>query len=298
MKQAAACLVLLPLRVVLVAITMLLIWLLYRLSSCCGPSSKSAEGLLPHSRAERLLLRVVSPLWRLVLLWVGVLWIRVRRPVGERDAPNATIVANHVSTLDGPLLGYVHSCLITAVAMRWVCKGPYTSAVARAHHVLAVGRPKLARDAASSKVSPETTPAKSATDTIAEYQRSCAADSGLLPMAIFPEGTTKASRCLMRFRTGAFVSGEPVRPVCLFYPDRFAWIDSLPVHIFTVLTMWCSCVEVVVLPLYEPSPAEKKDPHLYARNVQAVMAKALDLPPEHCSMSVGAKELAEAESPK
>jgi len=243
------------------------------------------------------LLRVVAPLWRLCLLFCGIVWIRVHqrgKGAAAKDLLNATIVANHVSTLDGPLLGCLRGCLLTGVAARWVCKMPFTHTVARAHHILPVGRPKASADTDVVKVAPaDAAPSKTATDTIVEYQRACAADSRLAPLVVFPEGWTKASRCLLKFRTGAFVAGTPVQPVCLRYPDHFAWTGSLSVHIFTLLTAWCSCVEIIVLPLYEPDPAERQNPKLYASNVQAAMAAAMDLPPERSSASVGAKELAE-----
>ena len=41
-----------------------------------------------------------------------------------------------------------------------------------------------------------------------------------------PEGTCGDGRCVLRFRTGAFVPGVPVLPVCLAYNKRFhnpAW---------------------------------------------------------------------------
>jgi lysophosphatidylcholine acyltransferase/lyso-PAF acetyltransferase len=35
-----------------------------------------------------------------------------------------------------------------------------------------------------------------------------------------PEGTCSNGRCILRFRTGAFVPGVPVLPVCLNYNKR------------------------------------------------------------------------------
>ena len=37
------------------------------------------------------------------------------------------------------------------------------------------------------------------------------------PMLLFPEGTTTSGRCLLPFKTGAFLAGLPVQPVILRY---------------------------------------------------------------------------------
>merc|ERR1712183_886368 len=121
----------------------------------------------------------------------------------------------------------------------------FVSTVARAHHVLAVGGTRGTKDTKVTPTSHEKQP-KTTTDTIVEYQRKCAADHGLFPLLVFPEGFTKAARCLLKFRTGAFVSGDPVRPVVLQYPECFGWVQpSMAVHIFFVLTQWLHCVEVI-----------------------------------------------------
>lgn len=47
-----------------------------------------------------------------------------------------------------------------------------------------------------------------------------AADARFPLLAVSPEGTTKAEHCLLRFKSGAFVSGRPVLPLCLDYRRR------------------------------------------------------------------------------
>jgi len=44
-----------------------------------------------------------------------------------------------------------------------------------------------------------------------------AADARFPLLAVSPEGTTKAAHCLLRFKSGAFVSGGAVLPLCLDY---------------------------------------------------------------------------------
>merc|ERR1712032_1223654 len=114
-------------------------------------------------------------------------------------------------------------------------------------------------------------------------------------MGVFPEATTKGAKCLVKFRTGAFVSGEPVQPIVLRYPERLAWVEtSIVQHIFRAMTQWFNFVEVTWLPVYVPNAAEQADPQLYANNVQAAMAEKLELPPESVSSTIGAKEVAAA----
>lgn len=47
-----------------------------------------------------------------------------------------------------------------------------------------------------------------------------AADARFPLLAVSPEGTTKPEHCLLRFKSGAFVSGRPVLPICLDYRRR------------------------------------------------------------------------------
>jgi lysophosphatidylcholine acyltransferase/lyso-PAF acetyltransferase len=53
-------------------------------------------------------------------------------------------------------------------------------------------------------------------------------------LVMAPEGTTGNGRCILQFRTGAFVPGVPVLPVCLTYGKRChnpAWtIVNEPFH--------------------------------------------------------------------
>lgn len=53
-------------------------------------------------------------------------------------------------------------------------------------------------------------------------------------LVMAPEGTTGDGRCILQFRTGAFVPGVPVLPVCLAYGKRChnpAWtIINEPFH--------------------------------------------------------------------
>jgi len=103
--------------------------------------------------------------------------------------------------------------------------------------------------------------------------------SDLLPLLVFPEGTTTNGRFLIHFHKGAFSGGYPVQPVLLrFNYQHFSptW-ESIPffVHGFLLLTQMYNSVEIIYLPTYFPKFEEISNPQLYAKNVQERMAEAL-----------------------
>uniref|UniRef100_A0A3B5LE97 Lysophosphatidylcholine acyltransferase 4 n=1 Tax=Xiphophorus couchianus TaxID=32473 RepID=A0A3B5LE97_9TELE len=91
-------------------------------------------------------------------------------------------------------------------------------------------------------------------------------------MLMFPEGTTTNGRALIKFKPGAFLAGVPVQPVLLRYPNKV--VSAL----WHTASQFYTNMTVEYLPVYNPSEEEKKDPSLYADNVQRLMAKALGVP--------------------
>jgi len=94
------------------------------------------------------------------------------------------------------------------------------------------------------------------------------------PILIFPEGTTTNGKYIISFKTGAFVGGHPVKPVCIRYlAQHFSptWesIGGIQ-HIFKLLSQLVNYCEIIWLPVYYPSKEEQNDPKLYAENVQKV----------------------------
>ena len=136
-------------------------------------------------------------------------------------------------------------------------------------------------------------------------------------LVMAPEGTCGDGRCILRFRTGAFVPGVPVLPICFRYNKRRinpawtiineAWhfvsctaFDS-PLTSLTKLSARSCCtdlrthrnsscvqlrmmsqirnaVEITVLPPYVPSEEERASPALYANNVQELFCRTLGIP--------------------
>jgi len=122
-----------------------------------------------------------------------------------------------------------------------------------------------------------------------------ATDYGMPEVVVFPEGTTSNGKQLIRFHTGGFLSGLPVKPVVLRYPHKHfspAWESISAVqHIFRLMTQFSNHLEVTFLPVYIPSPAEKSNPELYSRRVQKLMADALGVPTREYSYQEKVKYL-------
>ena len=111
------------------------------------------------------------------------------------------------------------------------------------------------------------------------------------PLLVFAEGTTTNGSALALFKTGAFVHGRPVLPVCLRYSGRVscAWLCRPPqrgllrhLHpeLANLLHFFCtfgSGVQVTVLPVHTPCEQERGDPGLYAERVRADMARTLSI---------------------
>lgn len=104
----------------------------------------------------------------------------------------------------------------------------------------------------------------------------------LSKLVIFPEGTTTNGSAMVPFRTGVFNAGLPVKPVCIRFPHKhfnMSWETiRFREHIFRTMTQLVNYVEIVELPVYEPSEEEMHDSRLYAANVQIEMAEVLDQP--------------------
>ena len=124
----------------------------------------------------------------------------------------------------------------------------------------------------------------------------------LLPLVIFPEGTTTNGLYLIQFFSGAFL-GSPVIPVCIVYKSKrsgllsfvslppfttnkrmqnsgsTAW-ESIPLfyHFWIVLTQPSVEYTVTFLAPCFPTKCEKASPPLFASNVREKMAACLGVP--------------------
>jgi len=113
--------------------------------------------------------------------------------------------------------------------------------------------------------------------------------AGYLPVLGFPEGTNGNRQQLLKFKAGMFLSGEPVIPVLLSYPeneqkdenDLQTWPHfgrSVPLTILLCMCRLKTTLVYTFLSPYYPTEEEKKNPPLYAENVRQLMSKELKKP--------------------
>jgi 1-acyl-sn-glycerol-3-phosphate acyltransferase len=101
-------------------------------------------------------------------------------------------------------------------------------------------------------------------------------------LIVFPEGTTTNGTAMIPFRTGAFLAGLPVLPICVQFPHKHfnpTWETILlREHLFRCMTQLRNDITITELPVYVPDADERTDARLYASRVAAVMAHVLELP--------------------
>lgn len=102
------------------------------------------------------------------------------------------------------------------------------------------------------------------------------------PTMIFPEGTTTNGKVLIQFKQGAFTPGEPVLPVCIRFPAKYLPISFTgDLHgasfVMRMMTQFVNHCEIELMEAYIPSPEERENDILYARNVRQTMAAHLGL---------------------
>jgi lysophosphatidylcholine acyltransferase/lyso-PAF acetyltransferase len=215
-----------------------------------------------------------------ILLWIlGFVHIK-QNGSGSLYGPQGKaniITSNHVSHFD--ILVMMATCpdgIPSFVAKRGVSKAPYVGYKSIIWQSLFVDN-----RAGADKTQQGTNVAQQ----IAERGENL----NLNPVLIFPEGTTSNGESLITFRSGAFISGHPVKPVGIRYGHgNFspAWESIGPLwHMFRCFSQFTNEVEVNWLPVYYPNDAEKKDPKLYAQNVREAIAKALKVPTVEASFA-------------
>ncbi|XP_062501154.1 lysophosphatidylcholine acyltransferase 2B-like [Corticium candelabrum] len=101
---------------------------------------------------------------------------------------------------------------------------------------------------------------------------------------VFVEGWCTNRASLTPFKKGAFVCGCPIQPVVYRYLNdmditSWAWNGLHPVEsIYYHLCRFVNHMEVEFYDVYTPTEEEKKDPDLYASNIQKMMSRKLGLP--------------------
>lgn len=173
------------------------------------------------------------------------------------------IVANHVASFEVMALSAFHNP--SFVGMKPIQSMPLLGSIANAVQTLFVDRKT----------------AKGRSGTIDAIKKRLSTP-GFPPLCIFPEGCTSSDKNLTVFKRGPFLAGRPVQPIGFRYPFRrhdVAWVSvgpSLPYIMARCMCQFYNTMEITYLPKHIPTPAEVSDAWLYANNVRADMAKALN----------------------
>ncbi|XP_063704083.1 lysophosphatidylcholine acyltransferase isoform X2 [Culicoides brevitarsis] len=250
----------LPIRTICIVILLTISWIL----ACIGLYGLSREDLKtkPIKGWRRVNRMVLAKLAVLGYAMGGVQIKTKGRQADKRQAP-ILVVAPHSSFLDAII---IHVC-------------EYSSPLARDN------------DQTFGKLIDYTQPIyvcredpDSRHNTIKEINERANSKEDWSQILIFPEGTCTNRTSLIQFKPGAFYPGVPVQPVCVRYPnktDTVTWTWDGPdviTLLWRTLTQMHTYCEIEFLPVYTPNEEEKKDARLFARNVQAVMAKSLGVP--------------------
>ena len=129
--------------------------------------------------------------------------------------------------------------------------------------------------------------------------RARSTDHSLPQLFLCPEGTNTNRKALIQFKIGAFAPGVPVQPVLIKYPgteriDAVTWTYNQNYsYVFSVWYLLSNPINRVVvefLPIYTPNDEEKNNPEVFAKNVQKLMAEALNIPAMDISYGAYYKE--------
>jgi len=219
---------------------------------------------------------VVLVIVRGIIFILGYYWIPIN---GKLDPSARIVVGNHVSAIDGALVCWM-ACWSGSMGMSALAKieafkqlWGIIGMVFKMNQFIGVDR--------SSKESRA---------EVLELITARVQNSEMPPLLIFPEGTTHAPRFLVGFKRGAFYTGFPVQPVCLSFLNSKAGGGQLMKGLFWSFYLPCcnfiNYAKIDVLPLYEPSSEEIKDPELYASNVQSVLFNELKKHIDGCEISL------------
>lgn len=245
-------------------------------AACCLLSfftvTKIAKYIFPKEKRTDWVAALGKMHCRMCLFFIGfvsVTWIgaeveenkRKHRLNGKKEGINVGIVSNHTSWCD--ILVHMSHYFPSFVARQATETSPIVGSISKSMGCIYVDRTKVNGNGVGSKVKDRM---KRLAQGNPQHER---------PILLFPEATTTNGKFLLPFRSGAFLAGEPLRPVILKYDTRGvspAW-ESIAAHWHAFL-MLCNLTHHVTcyeLPIYMPSPEERQDPVLYASNVRQYM---------------------------
>jgi lysophosphatidylcholine acyltransferase/lyso-PAF acetyltransferase len=272
LRLATIGIIIAPVKLALGILGVILSWLVVRLATI---GADLAKPLPPWRRA---LLSLVTIPTRFVLWTLGVWYVE---EYGRPDPNIRMIVSNHLSFIE-PVY-FVSRLAPSFLSKRENIKIPFIGPLMNCIQVIWVDRNDKDSRLGSARALEQRT-----------------SEDGWPPVMLFPEGTCGNGKALMQFRGGgAFAPGCPVQPVVVRYPHLFcdpSFGPGVPglALLYRVLSQLVVPMRVDWLPVHEPTAAERANPVLYATNVRAEMAAALNVPTtEHTYDDVRLSSLAE-----
>eukprot|EP00054_Salpingoeca_dolichothecata_P010707 m.59615 g.59615 ORF g.59615 m.59615 type:complete len:430 (+) comp19116_c0_seq1:70-1359(+) len=242
--------ILLPCRLLIVAIGLLLFALMFLVAA---PLQKSARAKI-HESAIKLLAKFF--LWS----WCAVVHIHGTLPPRE---PGQIFVANHSSVIDVVLLLQRGKFCLTGQAHTGLI-GFFQNYVLATMNNLWFDR-MTSRDRAA----------------VAKKIREHAADVSKPPLLVFPEGTCVNNEYVVMFKRGAFDLGQSIVPVAIKYNKIFVdafWNSrqqSFPQHLFALMTSWAVVCDVWIMePQYKTA---NESATAFAARVKDMIAKQAGL---------------------
>jgi len=220
---------------------------------------------------------------RSFLLACGVYWVKrtsLADPGHTGPVPKV-IVANHSSYLDVILMMSTYAAAF--LAKTGTLGVPMIGRISEAIGCIYVDLKTRSRGLEDKK-NPDSTPGRegSVTAHLCKKIVELEADPDSQPIVVFPEGTTTNGTALTTFKSGAFVAGRPVQPILIRY--RHKWFNPswetivFTEHVFKLLSQVYNAVELIELPVYDPSQHPEATPRQHAQNVRELMAAAEELP--------------------
>nr|XP_048282711.1 lysophosphatidylcholine acyltransferase 2 isoform X1 [Myodes glareolus] len=272
--------ILLPVRIILVALILLLAWPFAALATACCPEKLTH----PISGWRR---KIAQPalkfLGRALFFSMGFV-VTVKGKIASPAEAPIFVVAPHSTFFDG--IACIVAGLPSLVSRNENAQTPLVGRLLRAVQPVLVSR-----------VDPD-----SRKNTINEIRKRATSGGEWPQILVFPEGTCTNRSCLITFKPGAFIPGVPVQPILLRYPnklDTVTWTWQGYTFIQLCVLTFCQLftkVEVEFMPVQAPSDEEKNDPVLFASRVRNLMAEALAIPVtdhtyEDCRLMISAGQL-------
>lgn len=273
---------LLPFRVVGAVLSILTAWV-FAYITLYGLTQEDLK-TKPLTGWRRIMQKAVANTMRMVYASCSFNYIKfVGKQASPKEAP-ILVVAPHSS--------YVDSIIVVLTGPTSVVAKRETSDIPILGKIINCAQP----------IYVEREDPNSRQNTIQEIILRAKSNDNWQQVVIFAEGTCTNRSAVIKFKPGAFIPAVPIQPVLLKYPnkyDTYTWTWDGPgvlKLLWLTLTKLYSRCEVEFLSVYTPNEEEKTNPRLFADNVQAVMARALNVPVsdysfEDCIMMNRAKEM-------